>query len=147
MCQKMQSTNQPTKFSLWWNKMGITPSWASCALNSTITVFLHDSIKYPTKVKKPLNKETKPNQTIQPVTASVLLYGNTPWILTKHLEKKPDDHCSKIVRVFLTIPGSSTPQNISCTTTYLPSHNLSKKEVDILDTDKEAMSNSQSDVL
>ena len=65
---------------------------------------------------------------------SILLYGCTTWMLTKHREKKLDINYTRMLRVILR-PGGSAPQSSSCTATNHPSRKLSKlDEPDMRDT-------------
>ena len=58
---------------------------------------------------------------IQAVAVSVLLYGCTTWTLTKCIEKRLNGNYTRMLWVILNKSWNNTPQNNSCTATYLPS--------------------------
>ena len=82
------------------------------------TQLLHMHIdKLMTTWKSDLSDEIK-QEFFQAV--SVLLYGCTTWILTKHLEKKLDGN--DVQMLFWINPGSYTLENRCWIATLLPSH-------------------------
>ena len=74
---------------------------------------------------------------------SELLYSCTTWNLIKRFEKKLNGDYTRMQSTVRTNPVSSSPQNSSCTATYLPFHKQSKKdEQDMSGTAGEAETNS-----
>ena len=63
------------------------------------------------------------------LAVSVRLYGCITWTLSKRLKEKQDGITKRRCVLFRTNPGSNTPQNSSCTATYLPSHKTYNKGV------------------
>ena len=62
----------------------------------------------------------------QVAVVSILLYGCTKWMMTKHLEKKLDGNCTRMLWVILNKSWNQQPRNNSCMATYLPSLKPSK---------------------
>ena len=56
------------------------------------------------------------------VVSTILLYGCTMWMLTKHTKKKLDRIFIRMLCAVLTNPGSSTLQNSSVKAPNFPSH-------------------------
>ena len=75
---------------------------------------------------------------------SVLLYCCTTMTLTNRMRKKKTNvYNTRMLSAVLVIPRSSALQNISCTSTYLPSHKPSKwDEQDIQGSTEEIRTNS-----
>ena len=79
----------------------------------------------------------------QAVVVSILLYGCTPWTLTKRLKKKLDGNYTRMLRAILKSLGGNTPQGTNYTDTSLSSRKLYKlNEPDTQDTAEEARMNS-----
>ena len=72
----------------------------------------------------------------QAAVVSILLYGCTTWVLTKHMEKKSlTATTQECCEQYWTSPGDSTLQRGSSSSTYHPSRKLSKlDEPDMWDT-------------
>ena len=74
---------------------------------------------------------------------SILLSGCTTWILIKHIEKKLERNCIRMLRAILNKSWKQHPTNNSCTATYLPSLKPSKLDKqDMWDTAEEVRTNS-----
>ena len=57
----------------------------------------------------------------QVTVMSILLYGCTTWMLTKHMEKKLDGNNTRMLQAVLNKSWRQHPKNNSCLATYHPS--------------------------
>ena len=79
----------------------------------------------------------------QAAVMSILLYGCTTWMLSKHMEKKLDGKYTRMLQVILNNIVGSTPQSTSCTATHHSLWKLSKlNKPDMRDTAGEVRTSS-----